>query len=59
MIADKNVDAARTPNQNCPACRRGALHEPHHWQTFHPLAGHGFSKESGWTHPDLKLKEKE
>lgn len=44
---------ARTANPNCPACRQGRFHEGE-WRVFHPYAGHGYTKEQGWTHPDLR-----
>ena len=42
----------------CPHCKN----EPHFsgphpegmLKKFHPLAGHGFTPETGWTHPEAK-----
>jgi hypothetical protein len=27
------------------------------WRNYHPYAGHGFTKETGWSHPQLESKE--
>lgn len=43
----------RTPNPDCPACVYGHLHTPEYLKRFHPLAGHGYTPEQGWTHPFL------
>lgn len=40
----------------CPACEEKRLHTPEDW-SHHPYKGHGYTKEWGWTHPDLKPKE--
>ena len=42
----------------CPACREGRVHTDAEWLN-HPLSGHGFSKEHGFTHDALKPKEPE
>lgn len=39
---------------NCPACAAGTYHTQKEFKTFHPLAGHGFTREQGWTHPNLE-----
>lgn len=40
-------------NPECPACVAQRLHtEQEH--RYHPLMGHGFSPETGWTHPEAK-----
>jgi hypothetical protein len=36
----------------CAACDVKRLHTPEDWKN-HPFAGHGFTREQGWTHPDL------
>ncbi len=41
-------------NLTCPACARGTYHTLEEFKTFHPLAGQGYTRESGWTHPDAK-----
>jgi hypothetical protein len=41
----------------CPACQAKRLHTPEDWK-LHPYAGHGYTKEGGWSHGDL-AKEKE
>ena len=44
----------RDGNPDCPACQKKRVHTrrelgpPHH-----PYAGHGYTREVGWTHPDL------
>ncbi len=43
----------RTPNPDCPACKAFSRHTPEEYRQFHPLGGHGFARESGWTHPDI------
>jgi len=42
----------RTPAPGCPACEHHDIHFQEDW-LYHPHAGHGFTPESGWTHPDL------
>lgn len=37
----------------CPACDSNRLHTEQEWKEHHPLAGHGYTREQGWTHPDL------
>lgn len=46
----------RTPNPNCPACQKSRLHSDEERKTFHPLAGHGYTRETGWSHPQLKAE---
>jgi hypothetical protein len=36
----------------CPACQKKRIHTAKDWK-HHEFAGHGFQKESGWSHPDL------
>lgn len=36
----------------CGACMGERLHTDAEWE-HHPFAGHGFTKEQGWTHSDL------
>lgn len=40
-------------NPDCPACVEQRTHDAVEW-ALHPLAGHGFSPESGWTHEELR-----
>lgn len=43
------LDEMLKPDQaDCPACLQKRCHTQAEWKT-HPLAGHGFSKETGWT----------
>ncbi len=44
---------ARKPAPGCPACEQKRLHTDEEKQ-FHPYMGHGYTKEMGWTHPDLE-----
>jgi hypothetical protein len=37
----------------CKACRDHRCHTKVEWRN-HPLAGHGFTLETGWTHPEAK-----
>lgn len=37
-------------NPDCPACIEQRTHDTVEW-ALHPLAGHGYSPESGWTGP--------
>lgn len=41
-------------NFECPACKGRFLHNAIEWNTYHKLAGHGFTKEQGWTSPQAK-----
>jgi hypothetical protein len=51
-----NSTVARTPAPGCPACAPGRCrrHTAYERSTWHLYAGHGYTKESGWTHPDLE-----
>lgn len=37
----------------CAACQARRCHTPEEWKN-HPLAGHGFTRETGWTHPEAE-----
>lgn len=37
---------------DCPACAAKTLHTAEDWLN-HPYAGHGYTREWGWTHKDL------
>lgn len=39
----------------CPACAVKRFHTPEEWKN-HPFAGHGFTKEAGWSHAGLEPK---
>ena len=39
--------------RHCPACTEQRPHTAAEWKN-HPLAGHGYSKLTTWTHPHLK-----
>ena len=54
MNKEDNRLIDRTPNGACPACQKGRLHEDHELKAHHPFARHGYAKETGWTHPELK-----
>lgn len=47
---------ARTPAPGCPACEARRRHAPEERREYHPLAGHGYAPELGWTHPVLVQK---
>jgi hypothetical protein len=38
-------------NSRCPACRAQRIHSENDWIN-HPLRGHGFTPETGWTYPE-------
>lgn len=38
---------------NCPACIARRCHTAEENREHHPRTGHGFTPETGWTHPDL------
>lgn len=40
----------------CPACEAKRQHTEAELKTYHPLAGHGYTSESGWTHVSLEPK---
>lgn len=40
-------------NQVCKACRDKRCHTKVEWRN-HPLAGHGYTRETGWTHPEAE-----
>jgi len=39
---------------DCPACAGQRLHTEPEWNEHHPYRGHGYTRESGWSHPELK-----
>lgn len=43
-------------NSECPACVLKKCHTEEQFETYHPLARHGFTRETGWTHPALVLQ---
>ena len=52
------TDPAKPP-VTCPACLEKRLHTHEDWRN-HPLAGHGYAPELGWTHPEAqRASEKE
>lgn len=42
-------------NLKCPACKKGYQHTEGQWQLFHPLAGHGYTKEQGFSSEGARL----
>jgi hypothetical protein len=54
----QDADKLRTPNPACPACNQRRLHSSEERIQFHPLAGHGFTRELGWSHSALKSERK-
>lgn len=42
----------------CKACRDKRCHTNVEWRN-HPLRGHGYSLETGWTHPDAQRLHEE
>ena len=49
-------DIARTPAAGCEACAAFRLHTEEELAAFHPYARHGYTRETGWTHPDLEAQ---
>lgn len=46
-------------NPDCPACVWKRIHSTEDWEN-HPLAGHGFTKEQGYSSPIVReVMEKE
>ena len=41
----------------CKACRDRRCHTKVEWRN-HPLAGHGYTPETGWTHPEAERLSK-
>jgi hypothetical protein len=38
--------------RNCPACIGRRVHTEEEWRN-HPYRGHGMTRETGWSHPEL------
>jgi hypothetical protein len=43
---------------SCPACKNKRQHATEDWVN-HPLAGHGFAPELGWTCPEAEQAHNE
>lgn len=41
-------------NPKCLACQKKRIHNETEWRIHHPLNRHGFTKEHGFSHPDVK-----
>lgn len=52
-IPTTKVPRELAERESCPACQSDRHHTGPEW-AHHPLAGHGFTKEQGWTHQTLK-----
>ena len=50
------TERLRDPSFNpaCPSCVADRRHSESDTKEFHPYAGHGFTKEQRWSHPELK-----
>jgi hypothetical protein len=44
---------------SCAACEEKRRHTSAEMREFHPLAGHGFAGNVGWTHPELETAANE
>jgi hypothetical protein len=55
MTATERSLILSTPQLNCSACQRQAIHTEADWK-YHPFHTHGYVRESGWSHPDLRPK---
>jgi len=53
---NEQPDHSDSYNPDCPACIGFRLHTENEWEQFHPLHGHGFTRETGWTHPELEKR---
>jgi hypothetical protein len=53
-MPDESQTINRTPNPDCSGCQNFTRHTPEEMREFHPLAGHGYTKETGWTLPELE-----
>lgn len=51
---------ARTPNPECYFCLKHRRHitDDIGQADLHPYRGHGYTKETGWSHDDLKPQSK-
>lgn len=52
-MADAREEVER---RDCPACCGRRVHTEEEWKD-HPFAGHGYTKEHGWTHPALETEK--
>jgi hypothetical protein len=52
MTATERSLVLSTPQLDCEACQTQSIHTAEDWK-LHPYAGHGFSPERGWSHPNL------
>lgn len=50
MNADQQTSAPEA--SKCAACQNKRLHTAEDWEN-HPLAGHGYTREQGFSHPEL------
>lgn len=48
------VGETQMGNPKCLACQKKRLHNETEWKLHHPLSRHGFTKEQGYSHPDVK-----
>ena len=55
FASSERLKTARPPLAvpTCAACREQRTHTPAEWKN-HPLAGHGFTPETGWSHSEAK-----
>lgn len=53
-IAKKKGRRMNSRNSNCPVCQAGKHHTKAETRKYHPLVGHGYTPESGWTSPEAK-----
>lgn len=56
MTGRDDPTVMRTPALGCAACREFRLHTLYETREFHPLSGHGYNPQQGWTHSDLALE---
>lgn len=46
---DPHTERERRERASCPACIAQRCHTDEEWKLLHPGAGHGYTKEGGWT----------
>lgn len=53
MNSEEIAKIEEAQKKACPACQARRTHTEEEWRN-HPYRGHGYSTQTGYTHPDLK-----